>query len=258
MISFISFILAFGIITISTVAAESTSTASLEHDHLQDEFINPSKKDNKFSVKDFQQLLFTEIDDELQFIKKNVQKVDEALTTRDDFGRKLQQDGVLDDMALIEELYVQDVFDHIINHAWTMSKSVTLEERSEKKQTYSNTHHPRKKSRYLSFMKNHNNNDNNEGKLATNANLFPFLVCSRSPLLQSGLQRLAPMLQFTGAQKEDAIVVSNDRHQTCFHVLTSHEKASILDKAISNDEYVILPMAGKSLGSLRKWSSLLV
>lgn len=183
---------------------------------------NPHMKQGQLSISEFQNLLYTEVNDEMEAIK-------ETLSNEEDFlgngGRKLHDEGSFLDT---EDL----VWEHILTHAWFLSKSVTKLEHA-----HNDTNsHSGLDSRLLSLS----SNNTNDAEVP-----FPFLVCSRTPLLQSGVQRLAPMLQFTGAQLNDAIVISNDDHQSCFQISTTFKKASILDSSIGKDEYVIVPMAGK-------------
>ncbi len=163
---------------------------------------------NQFSISDLQNLLFTEVDDEIEAAK-------ETLATNRRLDKKERE---LKSEAPLPE--AEAIFDHIVEHAWQLSKSQTKGDHA---------------SRLLKSTQSSNN-----GEMQ-----FAFLVCSRTPLLQSGIQRLAPMLQFTGAQLNDAIVVSNDEKQSCYQISTSFSKASIVDSTLSNDEYVIVPMAGK-------------
>ena len=50
---------------------------------------------------------------------------------------------------------------------------------------------------------------------------FPFLVCSQSKLLKSGVERLKPMLKATKAMGNDHALVQNSRGQTC-HIITTN------------------------------------
>ena len=169
---------------------------------------------NKFSVSEFQQLLFTEVDDEIKVIQGNNKDAEEADIIQD---RKLSTDSSTPE--------AQAVFDHIIDHAWLLSKSLVA--------TIQPGSHEGFDSRLLSASSNRSQ----DGEVVS-----PYLVCSRSPLLQSGAQRLAPMLQFTGALANDAIFISNSESQSCFQVSTSYHKAFIVDSSLRNDEYVIMPM----------------
>lgn len=231
---------------LSFSSASTTTPSDLNGDH-SDQSHNV-QQNKKFLIEDFQQLLFTEINDELEAIKENLLKEDVVEATQDDFNRELLLTNEDEDVSFMED-HAQDVFDHLIDHAWMMTKSMgivgTNTHHATNQTDTKNIQHSNHKSRHLFYTPSIDKNNSSIFK-DHSVTKFPFLVCSRSPLLQSGLQRLSPMLQFTGAHKNDAIVVSNDVHQTCFQILTTHDKASILDKAISNDEYVILPMAGKS------------
>lgn len=162
---------------------------------------------SQFSISDLQNLLFTEVDDEIEAVKE---------TLMSNRGLSNKRERELKSEAPLPE--AEAIFDHIVEHAWQLSKSQMKGDHA---------------SRFLT-------QSSNDGEMQ-----FAYLVCSRTPLLQSGIQRLAPMLQFTGAQLNDAIVVSNDEKQSCYHISTSFSKASIVDSTLSNDEYVIVPMAGK-------------
>lgn len=177
----------------------------------------PIASKNQFSISDFQQLLFTELDDEIGVVT-------DTLTAKEGSSnpaaRKLHYDG---DATLLE---AQTIFDHIIDHSWELSKSLHQDGPIDGQ--------PVLDSRLLSASPHIMNNGDK---------VFPYLVCSRTPLLKSGVQRLAPVLQFTGAQLNDAIIVSNNDEQTCFQISTTHDKASIVDSSLSNDECIIIPMA---------------
>ncbi len=71
---------------------------------------------------------------------------------------------------------------------------------------------------------------------------YPFLVCSRTPLLKSGFQRLPPIMELTGALEKDLILVSNENDETCVILTTSFTSAKYLDSDIANDEYAITPL----------------
>ena len=194
-------------------------TSSVELRQTQDDVVvkedqsSLSYKKSSISLVELQTLLQTEIDDEVDAFMKSVKD-------RNNGPRNLQESPTTD---------AQDIFDHIVTHAWALSSKSTS---SNDEDGQINQPHQWYYSRLLSSSK--------EDEIP-----FPFLVCSRTPLLQSGIQRLGPMLQFTGAEANNAIVVSNEELQSCFHISTTFSKASVVDSSLSNDEYAIIPMAGK-------------
>lgn len=180
-------------------------------------------RDVPISLRSFQDLLHTEMSDELDAIAQEVLDIDDS----DD--RRLIQDK----QRLHTLTEAQLIWEHVLDHGWHLSEklfssSETLNQRG-----------------LLSREESSNNSTDISSDDASpdGTSHFPFLICSRTPLLHSGSQRLHPMLQFTGAEEKDAIVISNDDYQTCYHISTSHEKAKFLDTAITNEEYVIVPMA---------------
>lgn len=171
-------------------------------------------KESSLDLIEFQHLLFTEIDDEIDGIIKTLYQGDE-----DDIEkRNLREDAP----ELVPEL--QLFWEHVINHGWHLSEAQDRihEVNARRKLADSNT------------------TEGAESSVEDDA-LLPFLVCSRTPLLQSGAQRLPPLLQFTGAAEKDTVIVSNDDEQTCFCIPTTFKKAKFVDSGISNEEYVIVP-----------------
>ncbi len=226
---------------VSSNAAIASSTSQYQDDNDQ-----PVHNSQSLRLEEFQQLLFTEVNDEIEVMEGNLREENERRSRKD--GRNLLFDAIEEgeEMTLMEKAHndsAQVLFDHLIDHAWLLAKSMTLIDTPKIQATNQTDTNNRHRSRYLSITDDQYD-DAHEQTLNVSMK-FPFLVCSRSPLLQSGLQRLAPMLQFTGANKDNVIVVSNDEHQTCYQISTSHEEASILNKSISNDEYLIFPMAGE-------------
>jgi len=171
-------------------------------------------KDSSLNLIDFQHLLFTEIDDEIDGIIKRLYQGEEDNIDK----RNLREDAP----ELVPE--IQLFWEHVINHGWHLSEAQDriYDANTRRKLLDSNT------------------TEHNASSIEEDS-LLPFLVCSRTPLLQSGAQRLPPMLQFTGAAEKDTIIVSNDDEQTCFFIPTTFTKAKFVDAAISNDEYVIVP-----------------
>jgi len=71
---------------------------------------------------------------------------------------------------------------------------------------------------------------------------YPFIICNRSPLFHSGIQRFWPTVYAAGSEKLEAIPIANQDNQTCFHVSCTAAKARYVDSVVSNDELVIIPL----------------
>jgi len=71
---------------------------------------------------------------------------------------------------------------------------------------------------------------------------YPFIICNRSPLFHSGIQRFWPTVYAAGSEKLDAIPIANQDNQTCYHISCTAAKARYVDSVISNDELVIMPV----------------
>ena len=180
-----------------------------DYELLSDE--TPPTQVSSLSLIDFQNLLYTEVNDEFKYMTSTEFAFDD-----DSMERKLLEDEKTSQMQL--------VWDQMLDHGWYLAerfsknKGITTRRKLTPKATKEDSENPAKNQ------------------------LLPFVVCSRTPLLHSGAQRLPPMIQFTGAQEKDTVIISNDDHQTCFYVATTFNKARFLDTAVSNDEYVILPL----------------
>ena len=133
---------------------------------------------------DFQSLLYTEINNEIEVV---VQQVEEA----DDFrlrGRFLREEDI--------PLKAQGTWSKVVEHGWQMSHSFQ-----------NNYYNGQTRIRFL---------EESSGGLMAAAS--PFLVCSHSSRDKSAFQRLESMLRRTSALSEDATVVRNDPKKTCYHV----------------------------------------
>jgi hypothetical protein len=185
---------------------------SMEYEIAPDD--STQLKDSSLNLIDFKHLLFTEIDDEIDGIIKSLYQGEE-----DNMDKRHLRDN---DPELVPE--IQLFWEHVINHGWHLSEA-----------------HDRIQEINMRRKLADSNSTEGHELPAEEDSLFPFLVCSRTPLLQSGAQRLPPMLQFTGAAEKDTVIVSNDDEQTCFCIPTTFKKAKFVDAGISNEEYVIVP-----------------
>ena len=161
-------------------------------------------KGSSLSLADFQSLLHTEVNDEIEHIFADGSTDEDENFIYRKLKRKLKQPEKLPEL----------VWDQMVDHGWQLTK----------------------------HFAHRNITDTPDASKEDWDSLFPFLVCSRTPLLKSGAQRLPPIIQFTGAQEKDIVIVSNDDNQTCVIVTTSFKNAKFVDNAISNDEYVITPL----------------
>ena len=150
-----------------------------------------------FTLREFQEILHTEISGEFQHMNSK---------------RKLSESDKTSRMNMI--------WDHMLEHGWHMAEYI---------------------AEFEGITPGRELNDKTAEKDTENQ-LLPFIVCSRTPLLKSGAQRLPPLIQFTGARENDTVIISNDDKQTCAYVATTFEKAKFLDTAVSNDEYTIVPL----------------
>jgi len=208
MMKFLSSAQAF-LLAIALLPPYSSST---EYEIVIDD--SPQLRDSPLNLIDFQHLLFTEIDDEIDGIIERLYQDEQ-----DDIDKRNLRE---DTPELVREIEI--FWDHVINHGWHLSEA-------------QDRIHDANIRRKLAGSNTTEQNDSSVEK----ESVLPFVVCSRTPLLQSGAQRLPPMLQFTGAAEKDTIIVSNDDEQTCFIIPTTFKKAKFVDAAISNDEYVIVP-----------------
>ena len=174
-----------------------------EYRILPDE--TPPVSVSSLSFEDFQHLLFTEVSDELRYMNSAEYAHD------DQMERKLSTEEKISPMEIF--------WDQILAHGWNVA------ELSSNNQVIN----------HRKLMPKASKGDSKEA-------LLPFVICSRTPLLVSGAQRRPPVIQFTGAKEENTIIISNDDHQTCFYVATTFKNARFLDSAISNNEYVIIPL----------------
>lgn len=173
-------------------------------------------KDSSFSLSEFQKLLHTEIDDEFA----NTNSIDYAFDDDDSMNRNLltNEETQMPDM--------QSVWDHMSDHGWHLAEHLPR---------YKQRRARSRRARKLDALEDDEDND-------TEQRIPPFVVCSRTPLLHSGAQRLHPLLQFTGSKEEDTTIIINDDDQTCFFIATTFQAAQIIEMAISNEEYVIRPL----------------
>ena len=168
------------------------------------------------SLPQFQDLLLTEIHDE-------VHSLDQQAVN----ARKLEQQE--DIVASMDTSLspAQAMWDDVINHGWNSFQD-------QERQTQSSTGSSQRR-----LGESSNAQDTTSEATIT----FPFLVCSRSDQFKSGSQRLKPMIEATGAHKQDVIVVYNDQEQTCYHISTSFENgAQLKAQAEENSGYTIVPM----------------
>jgi hypothetical protein len=120
----------------------------------------------------------------------------------------------------------QDLWNRVLQHGWDMSQT----------------------SSHMYSSKIEATSRRNLKEIGTDAPTYPFLVCSHSSLQKSGFQRLEPMLKRTGAQSEDASIVSNDLQKTCFHVSLTQQASQELRESMpldldsDDDYYTIVPM----------------
>jgi hypothetical protein len=163
------------------------------------------------SLVEFQGLLYTEINNEIEV----VQQAEEA----DDFrlrGRFLQEEDV--------PPKAQVTWNKVVEHGWQMSRS------------FQNNY-------YNGQTRNLSLGESSDRLMAA---VSPFLVCSHSSNDKSAFQRLKSMLKCTGALSEDATVVRNDPKKTCYHVSLEHEEAQKLRESTlpdgDNDYYSIVPL----------------
>jgi hypothetical protein len=71
---------------------------------------------------------------------------------------------------------------------------------------------------------------------------YPFIVCNRSPLFHTGIQRFWPTVYAAGSERLEAIPITNQENQTCFHISCTAAKAKYIDAVVSDDELVIIPL----------------
>ena len=179
---------------------------ALDIEILQNDETLVHEEKTSLSFTDFQNLLHTELNDEMEGMDMYGSTSDGNFTVR-----KLTE----------EELPSELMWDQIRGHGWDLFKQLSRSEKSLKR-------------RYLNSDLTTESSDQDKA--------LPFLVCSRTPLLQSGAQRLPPIMQITGAEQKDSTIVSNEEHQTCLIITTTFQKAKFVDTSISNDEYVIVPL----------------
>jgi len=154
------------------------------------------------SLNDFKDVLFTEIHNEIEIIKRNVQGPSGA--NQRIRGRQTQDNSNAEN----------DLWDHVVNHSWEM-----IDEAADGK---SDNKYGR------SLIEEHTT--------------FPFLLCSHSRRINTGYQRLLNIEQKTGVKIQDIVPVYNDDAKSCFHISLSPEKARYLETAtFKRVQFTIVP-----------------
>ena len=143
------------------------------------------------SLNDFKDVLFTEIHNEIEIIKQNVQGPSGA---NQRIRRRQTQDSSNAE---------NDLWDHVVKHGWTLVDEATDGEND---------------NRYgRSLIEEHTT--------------FPFLLCSHSRRINTGYERLLNIEQKTGVKVEDIVPIYNDDAKSCFHISLNPEKARYLETA---------------------------
>ena len=174
-------------------------------------------KASDISLVDFQGILFTEINREIEeaiILKEASNNLTQPQSLEYQQGRSLQ---VQDVMPAAQDLWVK-----VIQHGWdlALSNGKSIQKRSLK--------------------------ETQDEAIVS----FPYIVCSHSPQTGSAFQRLQSMLKHTGAYLGDAVVVLNEPKKTCYHVSLEYDRAQSILKdepettlnSANEHYYTIAPM----------------
>ena len=158
------------------------------------------------SLDHFQGILFTELHDEIDSLVNNLDP------TKDQIFRRGLRNGK--DPNKISD-HSEAIWKGIVDHGWNLLPHLTKRSLRGDKSSEADS--------FISVKE------------------FPFIVCNHSPSLKSGYQRLGPMIQDTGAHKDDVIVIFNGLYETCYHIAMRSEKATQL-RSMRSNSYTILPV----------------
>lgn len=171
------------------------------------------------SLADFQGMLFSEINSEIEqaaiVLQEESSRSAPQLQSGKHQGRFLQEQDVLPS--------AQDLWNKVIQHGWDLSLANS-------------------KSIQKRILKEAQGDIRPKG-------FFPYIVCSHSSRTKSAFQRLKPMLEYTEAYLDDAIVVLNESKKTCYHVSLKYDRARRIKESqqqptskSDGDHYSIMPM----------------
>ena len=173
------------------------------------------------SLVDFQSLLYSEVNSELEVILvKRADTADTADTSFDDSvsrtdkrlqGRFLREEDVTE--------LAQNLWQNIVQHGWNLFQSPSKV-------------HPALSSAQKRRLDYSKSDTTDEMQV-----FHPYLVCSETTSnTTSGFERLQPMLIRTGAFLQDELVVFNAPDKTCYHVSMQYENAKNLSEATTQEE----------------------
>jgi len=160
---------------------------------------------DSFSLEDFKNVLYTEIHNEIEVVKQNKAS-----------RRRLRKRGKNDDHFQSDQ---DDVWNHVVDHGWSLAGISKIKDNNGYEETHS-SNVPIKEDQS-----------------------FPFMVCSQSPRIKFGYQRLQHLAQAIGIKTENIIPVFNDDLKTCFHVSLNVQNAQYLQtKTFKRIKYSIVPV----------------